>query len=275
MRVHRHEWGTASTAGIEYAGRSAVAGVDYVWQLAADGREAERLARKGGNAQARVDALEIMALSAPSLDAALALGEQAAAAHRATGNGRRLAGLWSNLTYTALSLGDDAAAQRLSAEALRAAEAVDNPLELAYAHGNAGLVALFTGEPERASDAFASELRLTSRFAFDELLSEGLIGLAAVAAAQSRDELAARLSGAADASARRHDPVIVRRLEDRFFTPARTHLGEHGWHAAYAVGYALPREEAIDVALHALKSRGARKWTAASAWSPSCPTTEA
>ena len=41
--------------------------------------DAERLARESGNEQARVDALEIMAMMAPSIDEALALEEQAAA----------------------------------------------------------------------------------------------------------------------------------------------------------------------------------------------------
>jgi hypothetical protein len=34
--VHQHEWGTPAAAGIEYAGRSAVAGLQYGWQRIAD-----------------------------------------------------------------------------------------------------------------------------------------------------------------------------------------------------------------------------------------------
>jgi hypothetical protein len=34
--VQQHEWGTPAAAGIEYAGRSAVAGLDYGWQRTAD-----------------------------------------------------------------------------------------------------------------------------------------------------------------------------------------------------------------------------------------------
>ena len=34
--VRRHEWNTPQAAGIEYAGRSAVAGLDYGWQRVTD-----------------------------------------------------------------------------------------------------------------------------------------------------------------------------------------------------------------------------------------------
>lgn len=94
------------------------------------------------------------------------------------------------------------------------------------------LAALHRGDAERARDGFVHELQLAARQSIPQLVHEPLSGLAAVAAAQGRDELAAMLSGAADAaSPDRHDPVIARRLDECFFGPARARVGEHGLRA--------------------------------------------
>jgi len=84
------------------------------------------------------------------------------------------------------------------------------------------------------------------------MLYEAINGLAGVAAARSRDELAARLSGASEsAGSDRHDPVIAEQLEDRCFAPARARLGERAWRAAHASGAASTPREAVNMALRA------------------------
>jgi hypothetical protein len=63
-----------------------------------------------------------------------------------------------------------AAAQRLTPAALQAAETVGDPFVLSFAHGNEGLVALFTGDVGRAADAFRQELELATRHNHDLML---------------------------------------------------------------------------------------------------------
>jgi hypothetical protein len=202
--------------------------------------EAERLGREAGDAQTRTDATHTMAGVAPTLEQALALGEQAAAAHRAAGNRRKLAQLQSNLSYAALCHGDDAVARRLTEEAVRAAEQVEDPVLVAYAYGNAGVAALLTGDTERASAAFARELEYATQHGYTTPLHEALDGLATVAAARGQDELAATLLGAADAAgADGHDPALAQRLDTRFLSPARKRLGARRWRAAHAEGAEL------------------------------------
>src|SRR5215217_9430763 len=65
--------------------------------------------------------------------------------------------------------------------------------------GNVGLAALMTGDAGRASGAFREELRLCRDLVILPLASEGLRGLAALAALRRDDDRAARLAGAAAA----------------------------------------------------------------------------
>jgi hypothetical protein len=214
--------------------------------------EAEQLAREARDEPKRVIALQIRALTAPTLGEALALGEQAAAALRSAASERRLALLQTSLTYNALVHGDDAAAQRLTRDALQSAETVGEPFVLSFAHGNEGLVALLTGDIERASEAFTRELELASRYQHELMLYEAINGLAGVAAARGEDERAAQLLGAAEGTRpERHNPAIARRLDDRCFDPARARLGEAQWRAANSAGAALTSRQAVDIALRA------------------------
>jgi hypothetical protein len=120
------------------------------------------------------------------------------------------------------------------------------------AEGNAGLAALFTGDESGAARAFTRQLRLGAHHGYDSMLFEGLSGLAALAASAERDVLAARLSGAAEAStADWHDPVIAARLETRFFAGARARLGASVWKTEHATGARLDRRSALEAAYDA------------------------
>jgi hypothetical protein len=240
----------AQCASSTLAPASAALNVNHVADSYRYATDAERLARQAHDEPTRVAALRIRALMAPTLAEALALGEQAAAAHRREGSNRRLAALQTSLIYTALYHGDYAAAQELNAEALRLAEELGDPHVSTIAHGNAGLVALLTGDATLASRAFAQELRLANRHWYDRMLYEPISGLAGVAAARGEDELAARLSGAAEATGSdRHDPVIAAQLEERCFAPARARLGEPAWRSAHTAGAELTPRQAVDTAL--------------------------
>jgi predicted ATPase len=212
--------------------------------------EAERLARESGNEQARIDALNAMALMAPTLEQALAVGERAAAAHRATGNQWRLAGLLSSLVYAALSFGEPTVARQLSGEAVDVAETLAEPPALIYAYGNAGLAALLNDDAEHARRAFVRQLRLMARDQYFKIVYEPLIGLAAAAATEGHDRFAATLHGAADAvTLERPHPGVARQLDERCFAPARGRLGDQAWEAAYGEGARFGRDRAIEAAL--------------------------
>jgi len=225
--------------------------VDEGYRLAS---EAERLARAGDDEATFVNALRLMAMMAPTMRETLEVGERAVAALRAAGNQRELAIQQANLAYTSVFHGDYAAAQRLSRDGLATAEALGEPHVLAHVHGNVGVAALSAGDLQRAGEAFARELELLGRYPADPLNFEALNGLAAVAAARGRDELAAKLSGVADASGLdRHDPVIAARIDEQCFAPARGRLGEASWSAAYAAGAALEREQGVRLALDSVQ----------------------
>ena len=80
--------------------------------------------------------------------------------------------------------------------------------------------------------------------------SEGVAGLAAVAAVSDDLDRAARLTGAAAAHryGEPEDPVDVR-LDATFLEPARVRWGADAWDAAVREGAALSFEDAIAYAL--------------------------
>jgi predicted ATPase/DNA-binding SARP family transcriptional activator len=217
--------------------------------------EAARLACDAGDDFMRLDALHAMALTAPTLAEALALGEQVAAASDLAGDSRRIARLYASLPYTALCLGDLPAARRLVDDALRATAASGNAESVSVAHLNAGFVALVTGDPADAAEAFKTVLQMAKRDRYDRWAVLAVGGLAAVAAAQGSDELAAELSGAAEnAAGDRLNAAVARQLDGQYFTPARERLGEQRWRERHAAGAALTSVQAIDSALSVLPS---------------------
>ncbi len=212
--------------------------------------EAVRLARELGDEDVLVEALELGATSAPALDEALALADEAVAIRRRAGHRQAIALLQSNLAYAALYLDRPDVAGRLADEALQVAEGLSTEADGAYARGNAGLAALLRGHVADAREHFTRELASAHELGDPGLLFEATEGLAALACAGGRDRLAATLHGAAVAgSADRHDPVIARRLEARFFAPARERLGDQAWQAALAAGRGLPRERVLHLGL--------------------------
>ena len=87
-------------------------------------------------------------------------------------------------------------------------------------HGNFGLAALLTGDTDTAREAFRDELRLCRELVVLPVAAEGLLGLAAIAAARDDPDRAARLVGAAAAHAygsQQHD--LKARLDAAFLDP--------------------------------------------------------
>src|SRR3954463_10203358 len=116
--------------------------------------------------------------------------------------------------------------------------------------GKAGQAALLNGDTRTAREAFREQLALCRELVVLPILSEGVAGLAAVAAVRDDLDRAARLSGAS--AAHQHsefDDAVGARLEATFVEPARTRYGAEGWDAAVREGATLNFEDAIAYAL--------------------------
>ena len=114
--------------------------------------------------------------------------------------------------------------------ALPLARELDSPSASMLLSGNAALVALLAGETEAAGRGFGDELRVCREIVARPFVSEGLLGLAAVAAVHGDDERAARLCGAS--AAHRYgqpDTPVDERLQQTFIGPARARHGDDAW----------------------------------------------
>jgi hypothetical protein len=166
------------------------------------------------------------------------------------GNVFNLAGLLAAAAYVALCEGSDDHASELVGRAVPIVRELDNPYLWMLLRGNFALAALLTGDTDAARDAFEEELRLSRELVVLPFASEGLAGLAAIAAVASDLDRAARLVGAAGAH-RYGEPedAVDERLHATYFTPARSRHGPDAWDAAVREGAALSFEDAIAYAL--------------------------
>jgi hypothetical protein len=130
--------------------------------------------------------------------------------------------------------------------------AVDDPFLLALVYGNLGLAELLGVQLEPALAAFRAELVTARAHGFVPFYFEGLLGIAALAAAAGDDVRAAALEAAAWVHADRPpEPAeipVYDRVTERFLAPARERLGE-AWEAAAAAGRAMTADEAVAFAL--------------------------
>lgn len=184
----------------------------------------------------------------------VAILEQAAKLLIPLGAYRDMASAYSTAAYVALSEDRVAEANSLADAALQAADGLDDPWEMMVIHGNIGLARLFAGDIENAHEAFTRQLRLCAQHAFRDIADtgEGLSGLAAVAAARGRDNVAATLRGAAHALGyppTNFDERIDERLEADYLAAARTRYGDAAWRAREQAGARLSIDHAIAYAL--------------------------
>jgi predicted ATPase/DNA-binding SARP family transcriptional activator len=173
--------------------------------------------------------------------------EQAVAALRKLGRTRPLLYLYNNNAYNAIKAGHPEAARPFLAQAVPLAQDLGDPLSLALTCGNVGLEALFADDLDRAQDAFDQQLRLCREHVVEHLASEGVGGLAAIAARRGELERAARLFGAATAIGSVGDADVNTQLEEHFFAPARVRMRH--WDQAHTAGAEMCFEEAIAFAL--------------------------
>jgi predicted ATPase/DNA-binding SARP family transcriptional activator/class 3 adenylate cyclase len=191
-------------------------------------------------------------LAAVSGDRRRAVLAQAAELLIPLGDYRQVASAYSSAAYVALTENRIAEATSLLETALQAAGQIEDPWETMTILSNIGLARLFAGDLDHACDAFKRALRVCAQHVFSKNAGEGLAGLAAVAAAQGRDERAARLRGAAHASGyppATFDKKIDDRLERDYLAAARTRYADVPWRDAERAGEGLSLEHAIAYAL--------------------------
>jgi hypothetical protein len=195
-------------------------------------------------------ACEVKARRAPTAVELRDWVERAVSLLEGVGNIYYLGLLLINAEWVALNNGDDRDAIDFADRARPVVRELDSPFIWMVQHGNLGLASLFTGDTETARDAFGEGLKLCRELVHRGDASEGLQGLAAVAAVHGDNHRAARLVGAATAHRYGHpqDPV-EERLYARFLAPARARHGTDRWDAAARDGSALSFEDAIAFAL--------------------------
>jgi tetratricopeptide (TPR) repeat protein len=176
--------------------------------------------------------------------------DRAAALPEDVGNVVRLGQLFCDAAYGALAMGGDREARELADRATPIVRDLDNPGNWMILCGNTGLAALLTGDTDVARDAFREELEICRELVALPIASEGLLGLAAVAAVHGDLNKTGRLRGAAAAHGYgQKQDAIEARLEAAFFATARIRHGADAWEAAVRAGGQLSFENAIAYAL--------------------------
>ena len=184
---------------------------------------------------------------------AVAVLERAARLLAQAGDYRELTQVYMN--YGIRALLDDRPSEALGFldVALPAAERLRTPAMKMFVLGSMGLANLFGGNRAAARDAFAAQLKLCVGEAFQDGPDEGIVGLAAVFAADGQLEQAAYLFGAGTAIGYpAPDPAnqaIFERLERDYFAAARARLGSAAWTASARAGRKLSSEQAISYAI--------------------------
>jgi predicted ATPase len=176
--------------------------------------------------------------------------DRAALLLKQVGNLYELAILLADASYSALCLGSaDEAMKFVSRAAPLTRQFGDRRASLLLC-GNHGMAALLSGDISVAREAFREELALCRELVVLPMASEGLLGLAAIAAVDGDLDRAGQLVGAASAHryGQAEDPVDAR-LQAAFFDPARSRFGASSWEAAARAGAALSLEHAIALAL--------------------------
>ena len=161
-----------------------------------------------------------------------------------------LAQLLAGSSYMALGMGSDRDAKELSTARCHSRVSSIDPFTWLLLRDNAGLVALLTGDIDAAHEELREGLTLCRELVVPIFAFEGLLGLAAVAAARSDTQRAARLAGAA-ATHRDDAPPdeVEARVDAAFIQPARARYGTAAWDAAAHDGGTLGFEDAIAYAL--------------------------
>ena len=168
------------------------------------------------------------------------------------GDYHRLVVAYNNAAFLALLDDQLEESAELVESARRAADKRGSPRAKAWVLGMSGLVSLFGDNRDRAREAFLQQLRICGEHALRDDAGGGVLGLAALAAADQSDHRAARLCGAAHALGyppSAYEQPIVDRLNSDYFMAARARHGDHPWQRDERTGAALRWDQAIALAL--------------------------
>jgi predicted ATPase/DNA-binding SARP family transcriptional activator len=190
----------------------------------------------------------VMAVPADEAEAGI---DEVVAALRRSGSWRLLPHLYSNTAYNGIKSGDSELASRLAERALPLARELGEPVTLAVVCGNFALGALFSGDLDRAREAFVEQLQLCREHVVIHVITEPLAGLSAIAIRRGDPERGARLVGAASAIGPFGDADVQAQFEQQFFGPARASCGDRRWTEAYEAGARMSVDEAVAFALGA------------------------
>jgi tetratricopeptide (TPR) repeat protein len=207
-------------------------------------RQALRHAHESQDSALIAHALSLLAPSVP-WEEGQPLYDEAIALLRGIGSRRQLCVLHSNMAVRAIAEGHYDEALALLRRAIPLAQEDGNPQLMSGCLGDIGLAELLSGEHMRAQDAFVNQIRLCRQHGFRWQAGEGLLGLAAIAAARGDRERAARLTGAAQKTGHRGLAAIEVELERRFLADAH----DETWVAAFDAGVQLRFADAIRYAL--------------------------
>ncbi len=186
------------------------------------------------------------------------LYEESIALLRELGATVHLANGLINLGYLFLIEGDAERAGALNGEAAALLRKVGNRSSLPTALDNLGWATLLRGDHERAKAFYEESLRSClglgeKVFAAEKgIAAESLDGLACVAGILGEDERAARMFGAARTlheTVGYHHAPAERALREPYLTNVRSRLEEASWEAAFAEGWAMTFEKAVEYAL--------------------------
>ena len=250
---------SAAAQGAERAkGLTGAAGIAY-WQndypaATAWYEEAEAIYRELGDRRGLADALYntgSMAGIRGDMERVRAIFGEGGSIARELGDDQLVTRFLEAEGYMAFMTDDfDTARPRLE-EALTLAEKSGDRLAIGTGHHTVGQVARLQGRLADAADHYRMAIRIARDLGDTVALTEPLQGLAAVLIASGDSERGVRLLGAHEAireQAGGGPPPEWLRLGDPF-SPAKEHLGEDRYNAAWAVGRAMSVDQAVAEAL--------------------------
>jgi non-specific serine/threonine protein kinase len=196
--------------------------------------------------------LGVVAEDSGDYDRAEPLIEEARALFRADANAIWVATTHYHLAIVAYGRGDLARATALGEQARAQFQEAGDAWGAAVSGDLLGLVAVERGDPRRAAASFTEDLPVLQELGQPESLLCRLAGVATLAVATGRAQVAARLFGAAVAMAEGIGfafDLPARATFERAAAAGRARLGEAAFAAAWGAGRALPVEAAVAEAL--------------------------
>jgi predicted ATPase/DNA-binding CsgD family transcriptional regulator len=176
---------------------------------------------------------------------------------QACGDALGVAWCYDLLGIAAFVLGKYTEASSYLLESATQFESLDAPLGACHAHVDLGLSLRLEGKLPAALNAYRKALRYQQDYRFTTESADTLDGIAAIAAALNRLDLAAKLTGTAAGWRETYKEEQWFPMPNDFqksATSVRRRLGERAWFEAYEAGRKLNSEQAMRLADEALSA---------------------